>query len=1137
MPETLALELKDINDSWTNQSSAEAFMIKLRKHLETNPEHKDHPEVQAQIQRFETSLQWINAAWARAQLDVLKDTRMLRASIEWTAQTGVDHEVELSVKEYREFAQFTLGEEAAWRIEVKNDRELFLFQYYYNQIHNRGSRIKVDGINWPESIWVITAHVRLTQTFLNELWALSESGLALWINGDMNSDTRKAIKEYMWIEIEAGEDTPRERKVVSIPEEVRTTLAEEVLGKPLTKEKIKTYQEGHNLTVNGEISLETYGEIYAKILEVALIWDMRESDKISPEHQRDVLSLLEYANMSGLNTVSLLTYLWVIKISEKDEADFEEVYGDFFKQIEEHVQGFEENGGWDAAIAAASASWKNRRSFYEIATDKDTSPTDKIKEIMSDPMLLIGGGIMFLFWVFGAKTKYTDSFLKRAWILLGAMFFWPAVINRLGIDDALEDLWAEDKINNFIAGTDPDSAPSVRVREAREVEWSPLNKLFPNSDFFEKVQEYFSTNETINALSISSFPEYISALKSWEDIPSFLQNISVDGHILTNEQVAAYLQSMYEGRREWDNTFADLNTIEKTGVVTGVVTWGLAVTGIILGWAPLAVVTLGSLAAWSIAVYYNSKEVQEAIRNNPWFDGLKEREAEIINQITNEDLKNQLQDITRNESSIEEKISSFKALAEENSEFSLQILALKDLLISVQIRWSDIVLEQLSWKKDLSGTVSEIESEIQFIGENVSNEEEREELIRILNERIAAINEEWEIRERTAVREEVTKIESTIGWFQWKILLLKEEQERLIIEKSSANARRMSEIDVRLGQIPWEITVLEQKILALQPGLLEAKKAVANLEVEQSGIVIDSHLNYVTTILPWAISEQWIVSALSINIDDISRIKSDVEKIAEVIETADASEAKTQLWEKISQITSAIADFGRSFQWEVSWDTVTAETLRDSNLDLTNEGALSTISETLTSLSVDASTQEVLDFYEITIQSPGEVKELYRWEFERQLEIEKDEFIGIPAHQVYLLKQKIEKRNKILGGYSHLFEVEHDEVSFQDIIRQKRDEFFNIPFSEVAFTETFTGDAIVNSYLEKLSSPDKEVISEILTIEKTMEDLLSYLWAFKKSDTKLILSDNSEVKIQAQTVSESKRLLWILNDEINFLTS
>jgi len=191
-----------------------------------------------------------------------------------------------------------------------------------------------DGIYW-----------KVTQNCLKELFwlhiPLSAKASATTVTPSLEpSDTEKPDESLALISSSLPEGVSKEQAL---------KLAYEHIGKPLTEKKIQAYQVQHNISIDTEnirVWAETYGEMYAKVIEKKLRNDMADGF-ISKELQWEILTLFSYANLQWKNISQvLLPYIYLIQREAKDafkKDRFNTIYGDFFEQVEWKVNTYSED--------------------------------------------------------------------------------------------------------------------------------------------------------------------------------------------------------------------------------------------------------------------------------------------------------------------------------------------------------------------------------------------------------------------------------------------------------------------------------------------------------------------------------------------------------------------------------------------------------------------------------------------------------------------------------------------------------------------------------------------------------------------------------------------------------------------------
>jgi len=200
--------LQHLSDQPLNETNAEEFMIFLEKAF-INNSWEQYQEPSRIVNAYLGKLSTINESWsseisnainssnsARWELasSIRPQSRPHRSSIEHNWNTE-----DFSHEEYNQFANEAIREanNIIW------DREVFIFQYYFNLIHK--NNILIDGNLWPETTWAILSHIKATQILLDELWADVD------INDEIDSKTQKALKEYMWLDVETTSSTAIDR--------------------------------------------------------------------------------------------------------------------------------------------------------------------------------------------------------------------------------------------------------------------------------------------------------------------------------------------------------------------------------------------------------------------------------------------------------------------------------------------------------------------------------------------------------------------------------------------------------------------------------------------------------------------------------------------------------------------------------------------------------------------------------------------------------------------------------------------------------------------------------------------------------------------------------------------------------------
>jgi len=873
-------------------------------------------------------------------------------------------------------------------------------------------------------------------------------------------------------------------------------LALEQISNPLTAENIEQWQKDHGIDDDGRIGKETYGEMYASVLDTKIRRERNQTWWIPSETQQEVLSLLEYANIGWGNVKLLLLYIGNIRWTLETQASFEENYGEFYSVIWDKIQAFEESDEWQAAIQTMDEELSrpdtDGRSMYRRIKDgiDNDNLWEEISSLIEDKWTM---ALFLIAWafVFGMIPKVNNTTATNTWwkrLLIWGVLLW----NSENITDITSDLveWG----GNRLDWTDSDASPTERVTEAQRREWSSLREAFPSNDTFDSIPEYFASDEAILALNPLDFPRYAEA--------------------------PTYLEAMYEGRREWDRTFADLLDLSETQILSA--TYGVAFSAFTiaatLGTSSLWLPVIFAAGAWaSIYSFFNPEDIN------------------IMNTITDEWLQSSIRDILGSEDNTDTKVLALKSLITQNSEYESQLLQLTDLVISAEIKSSSIALEALSDEK-IAPMIDDITQRISYIESNITDEALRLELVGLLRDRIASVSEELEIRETEAIRTDVTDIEWDIQAQRWNINRYERDKADLVQQRTTADARRIAEIDAEIAEIDVKIAEAEWIIASLGPALIEAQRVLGNFEVEQAWAVLDSHIHYFENLLAEAISSYWIIDATQRNIQGIKQIQDSLDKIDLDITPADDSAEKTEVERKIAQVRASIASTWVAYGSELWLTEVDAASIEAANLDFLDPTTLDGIRQAISEWWVDLSTTETLEFFEISFQTNDEIIELYKWEFERQLAQNKSEIEATPIEQVYVLRQKVEARDLMKQWYLDIFGIAYEDSDIATILTAKRDELDDVLFDSIQIWESDTWAEVMRNFYNALVDPDKTFIESSLENIRLVDLILSLrdLSWDRPIPYQDANGDDQEVSDESKVVTTAL-LAWI-EGEINFLT-
>jgi len=926
-----------------------------------------------------------------------------------------------------------------------------------------------------------------------------------------------------------------------------------------TRDALRIYQKEQKLkSIDGVIWKETYSEMYAAVvLEKAN--DRIDEFGISEKTQKEILWVLSNGNPNGKNVMILRAFLKSQHDTFKTKSDYDTKYKSFYASINTYETTTLATHESKAAAKEVEVELhkvdKDGRSMYRRI--KDGIDKGNIGEEMASlirdkwPMALF---LLAWAFVFGMIPWMSDSVTTNTWwkrLLVG----WVIIANKESLMDMGSDLFKGSK--NWLDKNQSSWSAITKVTETQRIQGSKLREIFPNDDIFDGIQEYFKNSEVISSLDSSKYPEYATALRSWKNIPSFFKDISINGQKLSNEQIATYLEALYEWKNEWDKNFLDLTVLE---TVAWVSTWVLGVTllSVAKKWPPARLAFLG-LAAWtSLLTYLKWEEILEKIQNMPWFNWLNKKEDDILKQINNNSLREKATEIIKSEAETTEKITKLKWILSSDNK---QLKGLIDLLIGTEVRVFELstntrfaAIDSLWWV--FPGEVSIIEwmlSEVEklewLVSSNMTSPEEKAKLAQILTEfkprfeKYIADKNAYVVKQEAAnygpkIRKEVSDIDWSITAATASITTLKEEKDKLISDRLSAKATEIEAINRKIAEIPGKIAEKQSIIDTLQPQLIIAQRNVWNLEVENAWAVVDAHLSYINNTIPTAIEAQWIISTVNTNILEIKIIDEKVNEIIEAIAPAEDNQAKRDIIVKLQQVLNWLKDIWDSYKAKLEEGTsVTPEKLKSQDLDFTDKDTVKWIKEILASESKNSANANALEFFSISPKEATKAIDIYRWEFVRQLDENKADILSTPATEIYVLKQKIENRTTLLWAYSSLFESEYEDTNFEDVLKTKWLEVLEKSYSDVMFTESISWGQLVNRYLAQIPSPNKEFIANQLKAQNTIENLMDTLAALSVDWIEITLKDGTKSSITPDTVRESSELLDTLKTELNFLTA
>ena len=260
--------------------------------------------------------------------------------------------------------------------------------------------------------------------------AQKEKGISKWIE-ETKEELSKTEMQLTWKNLDD----------IWVSRSEALQLATKVLNisQPLNfeeyKKEIKKYQDSHNIDIDGKIGKETFIEMKAERV-VDLAADKFKEDWLSVWDLREIKNILPSLTFNSKNHRKLLWFVCEFSTKFKYKVNKSE-YRLLIDEINQINKKSLESKKWKALKNS-----KEAKSFYATINDKNLSWDEKIKIIATDPTTLMVGWLLFLFWVIGWDSKYTDSFFKRIGWILWISMFWEAAWNKLWVGEMIKD-WKE----------------------------------------------------------------------------------------------------------------------------------------------------------------------------------------------------------------------------------------------------------------------------------------------------------------------------------------------------------------------------------------------------------------------------------------------------------------------------------------------------------------------------------------------------------------------------------------------------------------------------------------------------------------------------------------------------------------------
>jgi len=532
-------EFRGIVEHW-NITPAEVSKIQQMQYNFANYS----PEDQAQIQSIIEDVINIANEPAREELRVLRDTisihdEMVRTNSDrpvwrWvTVVAGQQWNDTLNTSSYTpERWMAILGEQSLRRNNIE-------FATAYD--------LAVEVIGQPLNNTRIRAYQRANWLTVDGIIGFDTYSKML----EQSVETQNEVWSLFGTSLQEINITPAQARELAI----RALLGENPPLNEVNTANIRTYQENHNIWVDGRIWKVTYLEMQAKDIRDSLVTELR-NNSISWDLQRDIRNLLVHANLSWANSADLLLRLEGARESlQTSNPNFDTEYGEFYQYVdskrEEHINDPQRQAEAEVAVNRTNSSgWSFGWDLVQVF--EGNMEVGELFE-RNKWTAIVAGIIGFIF--FGNRIPGFENipwmwswFGRVAWLIGGAVLGgWELLEYGIG------RIW-----DGISAGND-----YVRSPEARAM----FDRTTTNvSDFFtETIPDIFwESSEEIMAWYTSFVSWFESANEERRNTPEFIANIVEKWSVIS-----------------WDTTFlnASRESIQRV-FETGDLSWVMSASGL-----------------------------------------------------------------------------------------------------------------------------------------------------------------------------------------------------------------------------------------------------------------------------------------------------------------------------------------------------------------------------------------------------------------------------------------------------------------------------------------------------------------------------------------------------------------------------
>ena len=709
--------------------------------------------------------------------------------------------------------------------------------------------------------------------------SLQSSTVARW---ELRTDVWWRAHEWAWSEtLEEGNRLFLEGSLSTIGVSVAQaeSLAQQIIWNPLTAKDITDWQAWQMIDSDGVIGIQSYLEMRAwEINDWLRSWI--ESFESLSDRIPDIKQILEFGQKTGIHLIAMRVLLEWFKSMHSENPGFENRYQEFYDWYEEWENTYNESEQAQEdeqrlidALWAENLPWntpetpaqrEERESIYRLI--QSGRPEEAMNRVLrsgvwiaSHPLVLIFVAWLFLFWKFGASSRFTNAFWKRALIVAA----WVANL------DSFRDM-RDDAVGLYNRSILP-RRNSEWARENLYRNWeqedSEFQQLFSTRQSLEDVQEKFREDSALRFIRISDIPRYIETINSWNlsNLPEFMQNITLRWQNMTAEQLRVFLSHLHAASQWTSYTYIYQILDEPTWVIRtvregvsgtnaeGGDIWlssaatvggvGLMVVWAVLWWKAI-VITWGLLWAWGIIsnMLWYDISVDDAynmiVNSERWRRSMSQLEEALSAFSEWSDVRLRINEaLNRQDWTTLESLRNLQASSPEYSEqiqavilalARIEITSIKEILNISSDQWDEDTSET-SIRRDIS-SIREMIGGLSGFRVSLSDIPWHEEVLQELNQLIIDLEGIIRQQERQdiltqpqAIQDQIRNIEAQIASHTTN---LERERSRL---RASIDINEQANLRWRIEDLETTIATLRGQISELESGLPETNRVRSEL--------------------------------------------------------------------------------------------------------------------------------------------------------------------------------------------------------------------------------------------------------------------------------------------------------------------